>query len=87
MTIQALSITRLIEMMSDATKRTFDPSLRYWRESDTVLYGKVSQLDVIAEDLLLTAQLSEAEDAALCRASAELHSAFYHLADSADLPR
>lgn len=77
----ALSIKNLIEMMRDASARAYDENLRYHRETDAVLYGKIIQLDVIAEPHYCSNGLSEEEGRALSRASEELDKAFKYLAD------
>ncbi len=76
----ALSIKNLVEMMRDASARTFDEDLRYYRETDAVLYGKIHQLYVIAEPHGWSNDLSEEDSRALSRANEELGKAFNYLA-------
>ena len=75
----ALSIKKLAEMMRDAAARTFDPTLRYTYETDAVLYGKVVQLDSIAESLYTAGDLTEEAEHLLMTAARELDRAFKHL--------
>ena len=77
---RALSLQNLAEMMRDVASRTFDPTLRYHYETDAVLYGKVVQLDAIAEPLYTAGDLSEEAERSLMTAASELDRAFKHLA-------
>lgn len=81
MNASALSIPRLVEMMKDAARRTFDLNLRYHHESDAVLYGKITQLDVIAEAHYCSNDLSEEDDKSLSLAGEEIQRAFTYLAN------
>lgn len=76
----ALSLKKLIELMRDAAARTFDEGLRYHHEPDAVLYGKVVQLDALAECHYTAGTLTNEECRDLMSASQEIDRAFKHLA-------
>lgn len=75
----ALSVPALVEMMKDATRRTYEPDLRYFREIDAVLYGKISQLLSLADKCWINEDLTEEDFASLTAASDELEKALNHL--------
>jgi hypothetical protein len=45
----ALTVTALARLMTEVSERALDSSQRMFRETDAVLYGKLVQLEVIAE--------------------------------------
>ena len=78
-----LSLKNLIDLMRDAAARTMDLNLRYHNETDAVLYGKVTQIDILAEGVWSNdTALAPDERHALTSAQQELTRAWEHLAAS-----
>lgn len=77
-----LHLNRLLEMMRDYSASAHDSTLRNHGETDAVLLGKITLLDVIADSVWTgEIKLTSPEALALAEAAAQLGRAWNHLKD------
>lgn len=78
----ALTILALAARMSDAACRANDPDQRYENETDSVMFGKLTELESIAESVWTSdAALSPEEERAMRAAQEAMTTAWNRLAD------
>ncbi len=82
----ALTVRRLAEMMRHYAATAFDVSLRYSGDTDAVLLGKLTMLDVIADGQWTSGEMASGEEVDLKAASSELARAWSYLKDRVEDP-